>query len=316
MKGLTIIAIFFCLSSVNFAQEKTKSDLIKEVQVGTNFASLYRKPFNGELIKTPKGFITDNQYLNVEFIFKFNPRFSLRIPLAYGLGNLDGKVIEGGDLKSHFFNTGPDSLAPSNYYIYGPKIDAFSISHYIQCNNRCSESFRSHIRPHYLKYQVGIFPKVSIHNWEKVNLSFSLGANFGFMDKYAISEYSSFSSNKNSDDTIVSWTQTNQRIEYETNTFFFVRGESLLGIDVKLTKRFSLNYETGFSTIVKGQGKKPDKIYTNLDGNGYKLVLSDNDNTEYGHYSNDEYDSFSTKWKGFYNQFYWVNRFSLRYQIR
>ncbi len=304
MKILFLVFVSFFISSATFSQDETREGFIKKIHIGTNFASLFRN--ESEL--TERGYITTNPYINLEGMFTFHPRFSIRIPIGYGLNSLDGNIVEGGDLPSHWFETGPDPEAPFNPYQDGPRLDSYRISSQILCNNRCTKPIPRYIRPHYLKYQIGVFPRFVLHNWEKVSLSITAGANFGIMDEYAVSEYSSFSSVKNGD-TITAWSLNNQRIEFETNTFLFVRPEVLLGIDIKLSNRFSLTLETGFAQRIRGQGEKPDKIYTNLDNAGYNLILSDYDDTEQPYYN-----SLSLFQKLGSDVF--INRFSLRFHIK
>lgn len=297
------IVLYFCFGPI-CAQDNATKDIVKEIHIGTNVASLIRKQGkekNGQ-------FITTNPYLNVEGVFTLNSKFAIRIPIAYGLNTLDGKIEEGGDLPSHWFEMGPDQYAPSDWYSNGPRLDAYSITSQIMCNMRCSHSPRYYIRPHYLKFQIGLFPKIILHSWKKVSLSLTGGANFGMMDKYALSEYSSFSSIKSGNE-IKSWDLTSKRIEYETNPYFFVRGEALLGIDITLTKRFTLVLESGFAQRVSGRGPKPDKIYTNLDNSGYNLILEDADDTEKPYYNSLPF----FKRLGKEN---FINRFSIRYQIK
>jgi hypothetical protein len=241
-------------------------------------------------------------------------RFSIRIPLGIGLGNLDGKVIEGGSLPNHWFDKGPDygsyAQAWPGLYNNGPRLDALSISQQVACNLRCSNHPPTFARPQDLKYQIGFFPKFTLNKSENIQITLTAGANFGYMDKYSISEYNSFTSIKNTaGDTNIGWIQTNSKLVLERNTFFFIRGEYLLGFDFKVSERMRIHVETGFAHFVKGHGDKPDKIYTNLDNKGYNLIKSDYNNTD-SHSYNDE--AYSTKTI----PFYFINRFSLKYRIQ
>lgn len=306
MKLSAILFLTLCFSFFTFGQAETKKNMSKEISISTNFASLYRQ--NGELLGGR--FITTNPYVNIEGTLKLNDQFSLRIPIGYGLNDLHGTVVQGGNLPTFWFDAGPDpnSNAPAFWYENGPNLNGRSYTSAMLCGQKCTSPNPYYLRPHYLRYQIGVFPKFTLHDWEKVTFSITAGANIGKIDKYAVSQYSSFSSVK-SGDTIKAWSLNDQRIEYESNPYFFIRGEFLVGFDFQISKKISFAIETGYAHRVFGKGKKPDKIYTNLDNAGYELIGTDSRDTELIYYRN------LTFFQKFYNQ-HFINRCSIRYRIR
>lgn len=309
MKLLTIITTLFCISLASNAQEVQKDGFIKEIHLGTNIASLVRT--TQEDFPRRNLYVTTNRYANVEVILSFHPKFSMRIPFGFGLSNMDGTIKEGGGLENHWFETGPDPVAPVNVYQNGPPLDAPKVSNLILTKYKYSKPQFVFARPQDLVYQFGLFPQLFLYEKENVKLSFTAGVNFGKMDKYAISEYNSFSSIKNAtNDTITAWVQTDSRLEYESNTFLFARGEYLFGVDLKFNKKMTFNSEIGFANFINAKGSKPDKIYTNLDNKGYNLIFMD--------YKNNDFTKVQENYsvKSLSLLVYPIIRFSFRYQIK
>jgi hypothetical protein len=305
--GYTLL--FISLFNYSLSQETEVNPFKKEYYVSTNFASLIRDQRHSFPERNRN--LTTNRYANIQFEWRLSEKFFLTVPIGIGLDNYKNHVDYNSRLPNYWLIGEPNNYYKPGYYADGPKIYSIYKSN---SNNKGYKGIPAFARQQDLIWQIGLFPKYQFTKGKRFNLTCTYGANFGQMDKYAITNYQDFTEvPAYTSDSIYnpSWKLTSSKNIYHSNPFFFGRIEITCGLDVKITSRFHLFLETGATHFIMGKGEKTDKIMASLNGGEYYQALEIHKNTdELG----EEEVNFKTQRK-VVTPFYLINRFSLRYRF-
>ncbi|MGJ8661022.1 MAG: hypothetical protein ACSHXL_03210 [Bacteroidota bacterium] len=309
--GFTLI--FISLTNYGLSQETQENRFKKEYYVSTNFASFIRD--HRHTFPERNRNLTTNRYANIQFEWRLSEKFFLTVPIGIGLDNYKNHVDNNAELPNYYLFGGPNDLWPPGYYADGPKLNGLNESQsYINYQSKGYKSKPAFARQQDLIWQIGLFPKFQLTQSKRFNFTLTTGANFGQMDKYAITNYQDFTEVPSyTSDSIYnpSWKPTGSKNVYHSNPFFFARIEVTCGLDVKITSRFHLFLETGATHFIMANGKKSDFIMASLNGGNYYEVLEIHKNTDQ---LGEKEVNYHTHRKAV-TPFYLINRFSLRYRF-
>lgn len=198
-----------------------------------------------------------NSRLTVEPEYQFHPKFSLKVPLMFGMFN----NYETGVRTSSFLTSSSYGYStPTNY----PQM--------IELRRRQAD---------HVVAQLGINPK--FYPWEKdenvVSIYLGGALNFGLSDQYSVSTYQDLDTSvyiNSFNDTITYWTPTTTEEHIENNVTNYFSYELLVGVDFHFGKQLSATFECGFTSLHNtAEPILHDKLYRRLDNGPYQLVYDE-----------------------------------------
>jgi hypothetical protein len=216
------------------------------LSIGTNLTSFF-------------SFGALNRRMTIEPEYQLLDNFSLKFPIVIGLTT----QIELGETSGWYANDGSYAYGHSFTSINSPPGLFFTPE-------------RRHITD--VKAQIGINPKYYFNGKSKNIISWygSASFNFGIADMYSISRWDNLDTvnyyNSNTNEVMTSWSAETTREFVESSEYNYFNWELLLGIDINISRMWTLTLETGYSSRFIGQATEGDKVYRSVLGGEYVLI--------------------------------------------
>ena len=266
----TTLFIALVFSNTLFSQHELSftQKLKRKWFVSTNFTSLFRN--SHFLLFEESQMQTTNRFITIEPEVIQNNQVSLRFPICIGINYFKNGHSTDQKYNTYYYYLLNDGFYNTNVHPYfSPKYTQHSYT--VQKGDIPT---KKSLHKQDLIFQIGINPKLYIPEQRNVSIYFSPSLSIGLMDSYALDYYHSFKGSTSSSGYNI-WSWDKETIVYHHNPFLYARVQTTLGLEIQLGNKFSLDFETGISSFVTGEGKKDDHVYMSLNGGDYQQIYTD-----------------------------------------